>query len=198
MSRKTAAEKTAYLRSLFDKIYLDDIMNRHKILREKAVLDDLLDITASSIGSLTNPLKIQKTFASEKGVRVSDETIATYLDYFADAFLISRAKRYDVKGRKHIGSPMKYYYTDIGLRNARLNFRQQEETHIMKDLHRAVDAMHHPYQYSDLELERALEAIQESPLKQFYKEYYKNLYKRILECKKKNQSAVGELGYFGG
>ena len=134
MSRKTAAEKTAYLRSLFDKIYLDDIMNRHKILREKAVLDDLLDITASSIGSLTNPLKIQKTFASEKGVRVSDETIATYLDYFADAFLISRAKRYDVKGRKHIGSPMKYYYTDIGLRNARLNFRQQEETHIMENV----------------------------------------------------------------
>ena len=74
----------------------------------------------------------------------------------------------------------------------------EEETHIMKDLHRAVDAMHHPYQYSDLELERAHEAIQGSPLKQFYKEYYKNLYKRILECKKKNKSAVGELGYFGG
>ena len=134
MSLKNSEEKSKYLQSLFDKIYLDDIMSRHAINKDKSVLDDLLDITASSIGSLTNPSKIQNTFMSEKGVNIADDTISDYLDYFIDAFLISKAKRFDVKGRKYIGSPFKYYYSDIGLRNARLKFRQQEETHIMENI----------------------------------------------------------------
>ena len=98
------------------------------------MLDDLLDIVSSSVGSLTNPSKIQKTFAFVKGTAIADDTINRYLDYFIDAFLLYQAKRYDVKGRKYIGSPLKYYYSDVGLRNARLNFRQQEENHIMENL----------------------------------------------------------------
>ncbi|MBQ3265278.1 MAG: ATP-binding protein [Ruminococcus sp.] len=134
MSQRTPENKSRYLHSLFDKIYLDDIMSRHSILNEKTVLDDFLDIVASSVGSLTNPSKIQKTFASVKGTAISDDTISLYLDYFIDAFLLYKSMRYDVKGRKHIGSPMKYYYSDVGLRNARLNFRQQEENHIMENI----------------------------------------------------------------
>lgn len=133
-AQKTPEDKSRYLRGLFDKIYLDDIMSRHNILNEKAVLDDLLDIISSSVGSLTNPSKIQNTFASVKGIAIADDTISRYLDYFTDAFLLYQAKRYDIKGRKYIGSPLKYYYTDVGLRNARLNFRQQEENHIMENI----------------------------------------------------------------
>ena len=109
-------------------------MSRHQIANDKAVLDELLDIVSSSVGSLTNPSKIQKTFASVKGIAISDDTISRYLDYFIDAFMLYQAKRYDVKGRKYIGSPMKYYFSDVGLRNARLNFRQQEENHIMENI----------------------------------------------------------------
>ncbi len=134
LSRKTPEDKSRYLQTLCDKIYLDDIMARHNIANEKGVLDDLLDIVSSSVGSLTNPSKIQRTFASVKGSSVSDDTIGRYLDYFTDAFLLYQAKRYDVKGRKYIGSPQKYYFSDIGLRNARLNFRQQEENHIMENI----------------------------------------------------------------
>ena len=134
LMQKTPEDKSRYLRGLFDKIYLDDIMSRHNILNEKAVLDDLLDIISSSVGSLTNPSKIQNTFASVKGIAIADDTISRYLDYFTDAFLLYQAKRYDIKGRKYIGSPLKYYYTDVGLRNARLNFRQQEENHIMENI----------------------------------------------------------------
>ncbi len=134
LSQKTPEEKSAYLNTLFNKIYLDDIINRHNINKDKAILDDLLDITASSVGSLTNPSKIQKSFLSERNKKITDDTISAYLDYFIDSFLISKAKRYDVKGRKYIGSPLKYYYSDIGLRNARLSFRQQEENHIMENI----------------------------------------------------------------
>ena len=134
LSQKTAEDKSRYLHTLFDKIYLDDIMSRHSISNEKTILDDLLDIVSSSVGSLTNPSKIKKTFASVKGISIADDTLSRYLDYFIDAFLLYKAKRYDVKGRKYIGSPMKYYYSDVGLRNARLNFRQQEETHIMENI----------------------------------------------------------------
>lgn len=134
LSQKTPEDKSRYLQTLCDKIYLDDIMARHNIANEKTVLDDLLDIVSSSVGSLTNPSKIQKTFASVKGLSVSDDTIGRYLDYFTDAFLLYQAKRFDVKGRKYIGSPQKYYFSDIGLRNARLNFRQQEENHIMENI----------------------------------------------------------------
>lgn len=133
LSLKGAAEKSSYLHYLFDKIYLDDIISRHGINKSREALDNILDITASSVGSLTNPAKIQKTFASN-GIKITDDTISLYLDYFIDAFLISKAKRYDIKGRKYIGSPLKYYYEDIGLRNARLNFRQQEENHIMENI----------------------------------------------------------------
>ena len=134
LSQKSPEDKSRYLHSLFDKIYLDDIMTRHGISDRKAVLDDLLDIVSSSVGSLTNPSKIQKTFASVKKKNVSDDTISRYLDYFSDAFLLYQAKRYDVKGRRYIGSPLKYYFSDVGLRNARLNFRQQEENHIMENI----------------------------------------------------------------
>ena len=134
LAQKTNEDKSRYLHTLFDKIYLDDIMSRHNIVNAKNVLDDLLDIVSSAVGSLTNPSKIQKTFASVKGTPISDDTISRYLDYFADAFLLYQAKRYDVKGRKYIGSPRKYYYSDVGLRNARLNFRQQEENHIMENI----------------------------------------------------------------
>lgn len=132
--QKTPEEKSKYLHDLFDKIYLDDIMARHKIGYDKSILDDLLDIVASAVGSLTNPIKIANTFATVKGISVTDDTVGKYLDFFIDAFMLYKAKRYDVKGRKHIGSPLKYYYSDVGMRNARLNFRQQEENHIMENI----------------------------------------------------------------
>ena len=134
MKKKTPEEKTKYLKSLFDKIYIDDIIERNKILHDKTVLDDILNIVSSSIGSLTNPGKITKTFKSEKQVNISIDTVSRYLDFFIDAFLLYKAERYDVKGRKYIGSPLKYYFSDVGLRNARLNFRQQEENHIMENV----------------------------------------------------------------
>ena len=125
--------KSKYLSDLFENIYISDILERHKI-SDRAVLDDILDIISSSVGSLTNPNKIADTFKSVKKVNITDDTVAKYLDYFSDAFMISKARRYDIKGRKYIGSPFKYYYTDIGLRNARLNFRQTEENHIMENI----------------------------------------------------------------
>ena len=126
-------EKAAYLSGLFDNIYLSDILERHSI-RDKNLLDDILDVVSSSVGSLTNPGKIADTFASVKQTKISPETVSRYLDYFIDAFMLSKAQRYDIKGRKYIGSPQKYYYSDIGLRNARLNFRQTEENHIMENI----------------------------------------------------------------
>lgn len=134
MKRKGHEEKAKYLQSLFDKIYLDDIIERNKILNDKSVLDDILNIVSSSVGSLTNAGKIAKTFKSERHVNISDDTVSRYLDFFIDAFMLYKANRYDVKGRKYIGSPLKYYFSDVGLRNARLNFRQQEENHIMENI----------------------------------------------------------------
>ena len=134
MKKKGHEEKAKYLESLFGKIYLGDIIERNKILHDKSVLDDLLNIISSSVGSLTNASKISKTFKSERQVSISDETVSRYLDFFIDAFMIYKAERYDVKGRKYIGSPLKYYFSDVGLRNARLNFRQQEENHIMENI----------------------------------------------------------------
>ncbi len=127
-------EKAKYLHSLFDKIYISDIIERNKILHDKSVLDDILNIISSSVGSLTNAGKIAKTFKSERQVNISDDTVSRYLNFFIDAFMIYKAERYDVKGRKYIGSPLKYYFSDVGLRNARLNFRQQEENHIMENI----------------------------------------------------------------
>lgn len=134
MKKNSHEEKAKYLQSLFDKIYISDIIERNKILHDKSVLDDILNIISSSIGSLTNAGKIAKTFKSERQVNISDDTVSRYLDFFIDAFMIYKAERYDVKGRKYIGSPLKYYFSDVGLRNARLNFRQQEENHIMENI----------------------------------------------------------------
>ena len=114
-------------------MYLSDIVERNKV-RNKDELDELVDILASAIGSLTNPSKLAKTFKSVKGKVISDKTLKTYIDYLIDAFLISKAKRFDIKGKRYIGSPAKYYFEDIGLRNARLNFRQVEITHIMENI----------------------------------------------------------------
>lgn len=99
-----------------------------------SIIDDLLDIISSSIGSLSNPTKLASTFMSEKNIKISQFTVSNYLDYFIDAFLIEKARRFDVKGRKYISSPYKYYFSDIGLRNARLNFRQNEQSHIMENV----------------------------------------------------------------
>ncbi|MBR5536237.1 MAG: ATP-binding protein [Clostridia bacterium] len=134
MKKQTREEKTKYLESLFDKIYLSDIMERNKILYEKSVLDDILNIVSSSIGSLTNANNIAKTFKSNRQMNIDAATVGRYLDLFIDAFLISKAERFDVKGRKYIGSPLKYYFSDVGLRNVRLKFRQMEENHIMENI----------------------------------------------------------------
>ena len=126
-------KKSQYLNGLFENIYILDILERHKI-RDKTNLDNILDIISSSIGSLTNPQKISDTFLSVTKTNICPDTINKYLDYFIDAFMIEKAKRFDIKGRKYIGSPYKYYFSDIGLRNARLNFRQTEENHIMENI----------------------------------------------------------------
>ena len=130
----THEEKSQYLRDLFRRTYIKDVVERYHIQNDTAVLEDLLNITASAVGSLTNPTKLSKTFLSEKQIKISSATIDKYLDYFVDAFLIYRANRYDVKGKRYMQTPLKYYYTDVGLRNARLGFRQQEETHIMENV----------------------------------------------------------------
>ena len=134
VSCDTKKKKEDYVKSLFEKVYISDILERHKKIRNKEELDELLDILSSSIGSFTNPLKLSNTFKSEKNKIISDKTISRYIDYFEDSFLISKAKRYDIKGKKYINSPQKYYFEDVGLRNARLNFRQTEESHVMENI----------------------------------------------------------------
>ena len=133
LSRETPEEKAEYLMSLFQKVYLSDIVDRHKV-RNREELDELVDILASAVGSLTNPLKLANTFKTVKKKTISDKTLKKYIDYLMDAFLVSKAVRYDIKGRKYIGSPAKFYFEDVGLRNARLNFRQMEENHIMENI----------------------------------------------------------------
>ena len=127
-------EKSDYLQDLFSKIYLKDILERNNIKNDAQVLEDLLNYLSSSIGSLTNPTKLARTFASEKNIEISNYTIDKYIGYFEDSFLIEKAHRYDVKGRKYISTPLKYYFVDAGLRNVRLNFRQMEENHIMENI----------------------------------------------------------------
>lgn len=133
LSRETTEEKAEYLMSLFQKVYLSDIIDRHKV-RHQEELDELVDILASAVGSLTNPLKLANAFKSVKKKTISDKTLKKYMDYLMDAFLVSKAVRYDIKGRKYIGSPAKFYFEDVGLRNARLNFRQMVENHIMENI----------------------------------------------------------------
>lgn len=133
LTRKSDELKAEYLISLFQNIYINDIKERNHI-RTDDELDILVDILASATGSLTNPVKLSNSFRSMSQKTLTDKTIKLYLDYLTDAFLIEKASRYDVKGKKYIGSPSKYYFEDVGLRNARLNFRQQEENHIMENI----------------------------------------------------------------
>lgn len=129
----TPDQKIAFLKSLFEETYISDIVGRHNI-RNKAELEELLNILSSAIGSLTNPEKLSATFQTVKKKKISNVTIKRYIDYLSDSFLIDSAIRYDVKGKKYIGTPVKYYFTDMGLRNVRLNFRQIEETHSMENI----------------------------------------------------------------
>lgn len=126
-------QKAEYLKNIFDNVYIKDVVERNKIQNVDEI-GTLVDILASSIGALTNPTKISNTFKSERGSHYSNKTISNHIDYLAEAFLISKASRYDVKGRKYVGANLKYYFSDIGVRNARLNFRQQEPTHIMENI----------------------------------------------------------------
>lgn len=133
LSMGTLKDKANYLTTLFDTTYLADIINRNR-LRNNAEINELTDILASSIGSLTNPLKLANTFGTEKKMKLSANTITAYLAHLQDSFLIDKAIRYDIKGKKYINTPAKYYFVDLGLRNARLSFRQQEYTHIMENV----------------------------------------------------------------
>ena len=133
LSMEAPEDKAEYLTTLFQKVYLSDIVERHKV-RSKAELDELVDVLASSTGSYTSLSKLMKTFKSVKNKTLSDKTIKNYMDYLMDSFLISKAARYDIKGKKYIGSPAKYYFEDVGLRNARLGFRQVEENHLMENI----------------------------------------------------------------
>ena len=126
-------QKTEYLKNILSNVYLKDVIERNNI-QNVDELDALVDILASSIGALTNPTRISNTFTSERGSSYSNKTISNHIDRLAEAFLISKANRYDIKGRKYISANLKYYFTDIGIRNARLNFRQQEPTHIMENI----------------------------------------------------------------
>ncbi|HHT15547.1 MAG: ATP-binding protein [Christensenellales bacterium] len=129
---KNPREREAYLISLFERVYVADIVERYGVA--ESYVDDLLDVLASNIGSLTNPSKLAKTLNSVRRASTTDKTVKKYLDAFEDAFLFTKARRYDVKGKAYFDSPVKYYAEDVGLRNARLNFRQIEETHLMENI----------------------------------------------------------------
>ena len=131
---ETHEEKSCYLRDLFSQTYIRDVLERHQIKNDAEILEILLNVLASGIGLLTNPSRLSNTFESERHIRIAPDTIDNYIGYFLEAFLIQKAERYDVKGRKYIRTPVKYYYSDTGLRNARLGFRQLEETHLMENV----------------------------------------------------------------
>ena len=131
-SLKNHEDKYQYLNNVFNEVYLKDIQERYSI-KNNAGMNELIDVISSSVGSLTNPQRIAKTFCSNSRI-ISEPTITDYLEYLQDAFLIQKVDRYDIKGRKYIGTPSKYYFTDIGIRNARLNFRQQEKSHLMENV----------------------------------------------------------------
>lgn len=130
---KSDEEKSQYLKNVLEETYIADIVERNKI-RGTSELEELLNILSSIIGSLTNPKKLSDTFTSRRNVKISQETIKNYLEYLEDSFLIKSSYRYDIKGKNYIETPLKYYFSDIGLRNARLNFRQMEETHTMENI----------------------------------------------------------------
>ena len=133
-SVETHEERSLYLRDLFNRTYIKDVLERHQIKNDAEVLEILLNVLASGIGSLTNPSRLANTFASERQIKIAPDTVDKYIGFFMEAFLIQKAVRYDVKGRKYIKTPVKYYYSDPGLRNARLGFRQLEETHLMENV----------------------------------------------------------------
>ncbi|HCY67687.1 MAG TPA: AAA family ATPase [Firmicutes bacterium] len=130
--KKTDEEKIKYLKDLINNTYIKDVIERNNI-KNNTVIDSLFNILASSIGSLTNPTKLANTFKSN-GIKVTDVTLSNYINMLKDSFIIEQAERYDIKGKKYINSPFKYYFTDIGLRNSRINYRQQEQTHIMENI----------------------------------------------------------------
>lgn len=134
LEMETFEEKSRYLKKLFEETYIKDIIDRNQIKNSEEVLEVLLDFVSSAVGSLTNPLKLSNRYASEKKINISNNTISKYLTYFEEAYVLYAAKRYDIKGSKYFSTPLKYYFADIGLRNARLNFRQVEETHIMENI----------------------------------------------------------------
>ena len=133
VSFQSERQKADYLKNIFANVYLKDVIERNKIQNVDEI-GILVDVLASAIGAPTNPSKIANTFASERQMTYANKTISKHIDHLTDAFLISKAIRYDIKGRKYIGANLKYYFTDLGLRNARLNFRQQEPTHIMENI----------------------------------------------------------------
>ena len=126
-------QKAEYLKNIFTNVYIKDVVERNKIHNVDEI-NTLIDILASAIGAPTNPTKISNTFKSDRGIIYNNKTISNHIDYLVEAFLISKANRYDIKGRKYVGANLKYYFSDVGLRNARLNFRQQEPTHIMENI----------------------------------------------------------------
>ena len=133
LSKKSDEEKSKYLKDLFDQTYIKDIIERNSVQRVD-VIDSIINMLASSVGSLTNPKKIYDTFVSNGEKEISSNTVNSYIKYIEDSFIVNKSDRYDVKGKKYIQTPQKYYFSDIGLRNARLNFRQQEENHIMENI----------------------------------------------------------------
>lgn len=133
-SLQSDEEKNQYLKDLFQETYIKDVLERNNIQNEREVLELLLDFTSSAIGSLTNPTKLSRRFLSEKQISISSNTISKYLGFFEEAYVLYHANRYDVKGTRYFSTPLKYYFADIGLRNARLNFRQVEDTHIMENI----------------------------------------------------------------
>lgn len=126
-------QRSAYLKTIFEETYITDIKERYGVKHDEE-LGETIDIVASSVGSLVNPTKIANTFATVRQSSISRATVKSYLDYLCDSFLVERCMRYDVKGRKYIGTPYKYYFADCGLRNARINFRQTEKTHLMENV----------------------------------------------------------------
>lgn len=134
INRKTHEEKSTYLNNLINNVYLRDIVDRNNLKNDTKVLGELLDILSSSIGSLTNPPKLEKTYNSQEHISINRITISKYLDAFVNSFLISKVQRYDIKRKAYIDSPFKYYFEDIGLRNARINFRQNGPTHTMENI----------------------------------------------------------------
>lgn len=131
---KNHEEKSKYLKDLFENTYIKDILERHDVRNEDEVLSTLLNILSSSVGSLTNPTNIANTFLTIEKLKISPNSITKYMEYFIDAYILHKAERFDIKGRKYIGSQSKFYFADVGLRNARLNFRQTEENHIMENI----------------------------------------------------------------